>query len=178
VRNDVPVSYAHTEQGAVAAATGYLSAIGDKRAFSREWRERAYRTMAAPGVADELLASVAGSYERIDGDLGLGDAAAYDGSLLAVTVPVGYRVDEYSDERASITVWAAGWLTRLSGPQLPLRAQTSTMELTWVEGDWKLTGVTGIEPLDPPGVAAPVTDQALEQMRGFTAYEYEPAGAP
>ena len=177
VRNDVPVGYARSEDGAIAAATGYLSAIGDKRAFNRSWRETAYRTMADPATADELLESVAASYERIDGDLGLGDAAAYDGSILAVTVPVGYRVDDYAQDRASITVWAAGWLTRLSGPQLPLRAQSSTMELTWVESDWKLTAVTGIEPLDPPGVAAPVTDEAFSQMRGFNAYEYHPQGA-
>ena len=177
VRNDVPVGYARSEDGAVAAATGYLSAIGDKRAFNRSWRETAYRTMADPATVDDLLASVAASYERIDGDLGLGDAAAYDGSILAVTVPVGYRVDDYTEDRASITVWAAGWVTRLSGPQLPLRAQSSTMELTWVESDWKLTAVTGIEPLDPPGVAAPVTDEAFSQMRGFNAYEYRPQGA-
>lgn len=173
-RNDVPVGYARSEAGAVAAATGFLSAIGDKRAFNREWRERAYRTMADPATVDELLASVSESYARIDGDLGLGDAAAYDGSILAVTVPVGYRVDAFTQDRASVTVWAAGWLTRLSGPQLPLRAQLSTMELTWVDDDWKLTEVTGIEPLDPPGVAAPVTDEAFSQMLGFNAYEYHP----
>lgn len=177
VRNDVPVGYARSEDGAVAAATGYLSAIGDKRAFNRGWRETAYRTMADPETVEELLGSVAASYERIDGDLGLGDAAAYDGSILAVTVPVGYRIDDYSEDRASITVWAAGWLTRLSGPQLPLRAQSSTMELSWVESDWKLTAVTGIAPLDPPGVAAPVTDEAFSQMRGFNAYEYHPQDA-
>ncbi len=174
VVNEVPVGYARSEAGAVAAATEYVSAIGDKRAFNQEWRERAYRTIADPAVADELLESVAPSYERVDGELGLGDAAAYDGSVLAVTVPVGYRVDAYDEDRATITVWAAGWLTRLTGSQLPLRAQTSTMELAWLDGDWKLTGVTGIEPLDPPGIAAPVDAQTLAEMRGFNAYEYRP----
>lgn len=174
VRNEVPVGYARTEAGAVAAATGYLEAIGDKRAFSPEWRERAYRTIADPEVVDELLASVEQSYQRVDGELGLGDAAAYDGSVLAVTVPVGYRVDSFDRDRATVTVWAAGWLTRLTGSQLPLRAQTSTMELVWLDEDWKLSEVTGIEPLDPPGIAAPVNAQTLAEMRGFNAYEYRP----
>jgi hypothetical protein len=174
VVDDIPVGFARTQAGAVAAATEYVSTIGDKRAFNREWRERAYRTISDPAVADELLASVEQSYERVDGELGLGDAAAYDGSVLAVTVPVGYRVDAFDQDRATVTVWAAGWLTRLTGRQLPLRAQTSTMELVWLDGDWKLTEVTGIEPLDPPGIAAPVDAQTLAEMRGFNAYEYRP----
>jgi hypothetical protein len=174
VVNDVPVGYAQTEQGAIAAATNYLRAIGDKRAFSREWRERTYRTLADPAVVDELITSVEASYERIDADLGLGDAAAYDGSLLAVTVPVGYRVDEFAPDRARVSVWAAGWLTRPNGQQLPLRAQTSTLDLVWVDGDWKLADVSGVQPLNPPGVAAPVTDEMLAQMRGYRAYEYVP----
>lgn len=172
--NDVGTGYARSEAGAVAAATGYLEALGDKRAFDAGWRERAYRTVADPAVADELIASVADSYQRVDAELGLGDGAAYNGSVLAVTVPVGYRVDAYDSERATITVWAAGWLIQSSGPELPLRAQTATVELVWLSDDWKLTGVTGVQPLDPPGVAAPVTAQALAEMRGFNAYDYEP----
>lgn len=178
VVDEVPVGYAHTEQGAVLAATNYLSAIGDKRAFSQVWRERAYRAMAAPEAVEELLDSVDASYDRIADDLALNDAAAYDGSVLAVTLPVGYRVDSYQADRATVTVWAAGWLTRLTGEQLPLRAQTSTIELVWTDDDWKLSGVSGIEPLDPPGVAAPVTADALAEMRGFYAYEYEPQEQP
>lgn len=172
--NDVGTGYARSEAGAVAAATGYLEALGDKRAFDPGWRERAYRTVADPAVADELIASVDESYRRVDTELGLGDGAAYNGSVLAVTVPVGYRVDSYDQERATVTVWAAGWLIQSSGPELPLRAQTATVELVWLSDDWKLTGVTGVQPLDPPGVAAPVTAQALAEMRGFNAYDYQP----
>jgi hypothetical protein len=176
--NDIGVGFARTEAGAVAAATGYLEALGDKRAFDADWRERAYRTIADPAVADELITSVEESYQRVDDELGLGDGAAYNGSVLAVTVPVGYRVDQYDEDRAVVTVWAAGWLTQSSGPELPLRAQTATVELVWVDGDWKLAGVTGIQPLDPPGVAAPVTAQALAEMRGFNAYDYRPQEQP
>lgn len=174
----VGVGYARSEAGAVAAATSYLEALGDKRAFDTGWRERAYRTISDPAVADDLIASVDESYQRVDTELGLGDGAAYNGSVLAVTVPVGYRVDEYDENRAVVTVWAAGWLTQTTGPTLPLRAQTATVELVWLDSDWKLFGVSGVQPLNPPGVAAPVTAQALAEMQGFNAYDYRPQEQP
>ncbi|MPZ87162.1 MAG: hypothetical protein GEU81_03615 [Nitriliruptorales bacterium] len=172
--NGVAVGYTRTEEGAVAAATGYLAAIGDKRAFNRQWREGAYRVIAAPEVYEDLVESVEASYERIEVDLGLGDAAAYDGSILAVTVPLGYRVESFNEDRATIVVWAAGWLTRPSGQQLPLRAQANAMELAWVDDDWKLTGVSGSQPLDPPGVTIPPDAQIVAEMAQFNSYHHRP----
>lgn len=172
--NGVPVGYAHTPEGAVAAATGYLTTISDKRAFSRDWREDAYRVMAAPDSYGRLIDSVRPSYDRIAADLALDDAVAYNGSVLAMTVPIGYRVDDYTDGRATVTVWAAAWLTRPTGQQLPLRAHTTTVELVWTDGDWKLDRVRGSRPLDPPGVAAPPTIETLREMSGFQRFRSQP----
>jgi hypothetical protein len=172
--DDVPVGYAHTEAGAIAAATNYIAAISDKRAFNEAWRTNAYQVMAAPDAYQQLVDSVAASYQRIDADLGLGEAAAYDGSIQAVTVPLGYRVDAVDEQRATITVWAAGWLARPQGQQLPLRATANTVELVWVNGDWKLLRVVDTQPLNPPGVSGPPTVQALQEMAGFVPYEHVP----
>lgn len=174
VVDGVPVGYARTEPGAVAAATGYLAAIGDKRAFNRQWRENAYRVISAPHAHDALVTSVEPSYERIATDLGLGDAAAYDGSIQAVTVPLGYRVKSYDEDHATIVVWAAGWLSRARGQQLPLRAQANTIELGWIDDDWKLTGVSASQPLDPPGVTVPPDAQIVAEMAQFNRYRHHP----
>lgn len=174
VVDDVPVGYARTEAGAVAAATNYIATIGDKRAFNEPWRENAYRVMGAPDEYQTLVESVRASYRRIDAELGLGETAAYDGSIQAVTVPLGYRVEAVDDDRATVTVWAAGWLARPTGQQLPLRAVANTVELQWLGDDWKLLRVVDSQPLDPPGVAAPPTAQTLQEMAGFVLYEHVP----
>jgi len=174
VVDDVPVGYARTEAGAVAAATNYIATIGDKRAFNEPWRENAYRVMGAPDAYQTLVDSVRASYQRIDTELGLGETAAYDGSVQAVTVPLGYRVEAVSPDRATVTVWAAGWLARPTGQQLPLRAVANTVELQWIDGDWKLLRVVDSQPLNPPGVAGPPTARTLQQMAGFVLYEHVP----
>lgn len=170
----VPVGYARSAEGAVAAATGYTLTLADKRTFNPAWRDAAYRVIAAPDAYPALVESVRGSYTRIADRVGLDDAAAYDGSIQATTVPLGYRVDAYHSERATVTVWSAGWLTRPRGTQLPLRARTMTFELAWVDADWKIVGVSANEPLDPPGVSVPPTLAMQNHMATFTPYHWAP----
>lgn len=170
----VPVGYDRSAEGAAAAATGYTLTLADKRAFNPAWREAAYRTIATPDAYPALTQSAQPSFDRIADDLRLDEAAAYDGSVQAVTVPLGYRVDAYHSDRATVTVWAAGWLVRPRGSHLPLRARTMTFELLWTDGDWKIGDVSANEPLDPPGVTVPPTLAMQNRMATFTPYRWMP----
>lgn len=133
--------YAHTASGALAAAVGFvaLASSGDVELLTR-----LIPKIVAPGAGREAA---------------LADPGALADRSLGSPRVVGFAVDEYSADAATIDVV---WSDAAQGDAL-VSAPTS---LQWVEGDWKVV-------LDGRGV--PVLPTALvDSLDGYIPWSDDP----
>ncbi len=135
----VGVGWPRSRAGAVAAATGYLSGVSSRAYFGdRSVRGRIVRAIVAPDQVGTVLAQPRGSDP--------GERGPYAAALAAPRssawryVPVGYRVESYSGDRAGVQVWAVQVTAAVGSAAVPATAVwgTTTVPLVWAGGDWKL----------------------------------------
>jgi hypothetical protein len=171
VLGGVPLGFARSERGAVAAAGNYLTvlsrALTPGAAF---WWERAVRALTlAPLTARALSGSAASA--TIARRLQRSGSSFYLGSWL-----LGYRVLAYSRSRARVALWSVGMLASAAGV-VPPAFSTTTCELRWASGDWKVSGARVSDGPTPPSSAAsgaaPVAAFAVAARR-FSPYSDVP----
>ncbi|MFD5321643.1 hypothetical protein [Streptomyces sp. NPDC127098] len=178
--NGIPVGHPQTEQGAQSAAANYAVALGGTEMFDPTRRPTIVDTVYAPEVA----AAQAAEYERTYSDpdfltrIGLTEAgAAPAGTTFVARVnPVGTNTVQYEGDTARVAVWYST-LFGLAGADSrnPVTEgwYTTTYDLVWVEGDWKITAFDEQEGPAPVGrdqrasTAEEMAD-AVEQFGGFT----------
>ncbi|MER7897336.1 hypothetical protein ABTX62_14760 [Streptomyces sp. NPDC096046] len=177
---DIATGYAHTEQGAQSAATNYGVALGSADMYQLEKRHAIVNTVYAPDVAAAQLPEFDRVYsqESFLEKLGLTkDGTAPDGqTFVSRVVPVGTKVTSYNNSTASVALWYTS-LFGLSGEDSknPVTESwyTTTYQLKWVDGDWKVTGFTqkdGPVPVGRDQRASTAEDmsKAVEGYGGFT----------
>ncbi|WP_369145521.1 hypothetical protein [Streptomyces sp. R44] len=176
----IPTGYAHDDQGAQSAATNYAVALGSAEMFSSVTRSEIVQTVYAPAVA----AARQGDLDKVYADKGFlariglqEDGTAPQGmTFISRTVPVGSKVDSYSDDRATVSVWYSSLFGMAGeGSKNPVSEAwyTGSYELQWVDGDWKVTGVDqkdGPVPVgrDQRASTAEEMSDAVGQFGGFT----------
>ncbi|MEU6685032.1 hypothetical protein [Streptomyces sp. NPDC046832] len=178
--DDIPTGYAHTEQGAQSAATNYGIALGSADMYNLEKRHAIVNTVYAPDVAAARLPEFDQVYskESFLEKLGLTkDGAAPSGqTFVSRVIPVGTKVTSYNDTSASVALWYTS-LFGLSGEtsKNPVTESwyTTTYQLKWVGGDWKVTDFTqkdGPVPVGRDQRASTAEDmsKAVEEYGGFT----------
>jgi hypothetical protein len=179
VENGVGIGYARTQEGAVAAAANYTKALSNDLILDDDWRGRAIDTLAAPQAKARLQKTFAQAVASLR--KGLGVSAAGDGSqVLLRATPVGWRMDRYGDGTAKVAIWVTSIAGSLGGDQGPVPILegwgTTTAELRWVQGDWKLLntstteGPVPIADVSPPTAAAELVDEAAK----FKEFTYAP----
>jgi hypothetical protein len=179
VVNGVPVGYQHSEQGAVAAAANYVRVLSSAMILDQAQRRAAIQAISAP----ESLARQQRAFDQavalLSKGLGVGQAGARDGTVLLRAVPVGWRLEAYTADRARVAIWVTSVLGALSGPQgVPVREAwgTTTVELRWVDGDWKLLKTTTTDgPVPIADTATPTAaSQLIPEARDFKEFTYAP----
>lgn len=169
----IPVGYDRSAVGAVAAAANYTVVLGGKDNMDPAYGDRVYPVFTLPVVTNELLQRSRDFAGTLD------DPAARvgDPELVLRTAPMGYRLDAYSDDEATVTVWAvaAGAGTKV----LPLATAWGTERLTlrWSEGDWRISAIereSGPTPVD----GVPASADLAARMNGFEPFTYLAAPAP
>jgi hypothetical protein len=181
----VPVGWAHSEAGAVGAATNYTAVLSSEVLFDAAKRHLVIDTIAAPEARlrlrrelDATARTVAAALAR--GATGLKSGEALDPEkVIFQTIPVRYRVELYDGSRARIAIWTTG----VGGygnqdSSLPVQEAwgVTTVELKWIDKDWKETSATvqdGPVPVaddTPPTPAAVLVDEAQR----FKEYHYAP----
>jgi hypothetical protein len=180
VVSGVPVGYQHSRQGAVAAAANYATVLSSTVILDRSERHAAIEALAAP----ETLARQQREWDQAVGllskGLGVTGGGAQDGSVLLRAVPVGWRLEEYTGDRAKVAIWITSILGALDGsPEgVPVREAwgTTTVELRWVDGDWKQLKATNTD--GPRPIADPDTPTAASQLvpeaQQFKEFTYAP----
>ncbi|MFE7791425.1 hypothetical protein [Streptomyces sp. NPDC057460] len=171
--------FAHDEQGAQSAASNFAVALGSVDMFKEDSRhavvDAVYTAEAAGKLRDPQDAAYSGDFLA---KLGLdADGNAPQGStFVSRTIPVGTKLESYSDDTAKVAVWYTG-LIGMSGPgstdPVSTTWKTWTVELTWTADGWRATSDSQKDgPAPVPGdVAASSSDEiskAVEEYGGFT----------
>jgi hypothetical protein len=166
----VPVGYARTSEGAVAAMAAYGQALADPRVEINDRRRAEVAT--AVGTA---------RYARSLQDAGAGFAAMRDGPVgqalrrgaraVFLAVPVAYRVLSFDRSRAVIVSWSVAIAASDTGIAPRAGWDTTTTTAVWEHGDWKVDQAQnrpGPVPAqnDEPSSAASFI-QGLEGMRAL-----------
>jgi hypothetical protein len=175
----VPVGYEHSQQGAVAAAANYAKVLSSELILDKASRHKAIDTLAAPEARARQQRALDRDVALVAKGLGTGGASRADGTVLLRAVPVGWRLEEYAGDRATVALWVTSVGGSLNGPGgRPVQEGwgTTTVKLRWTGGDWKLlqsTNTDGPTPLaDPAAPTAP--SQLIPQAQDFKEFTYAP----
>jgi hypothetical protein len=137
----VPVRFARSREGAVAAMLSHGAALGDPRVlFDPERRAQILSVVATPRYAGTFEGPRAAGLEAARrGPLGQGLA---DGvQTLYLASPIAYRIVSYSPDQAVVEGWGVSVVGNDHG--LPPQA-TWGKTLTWArwqQGDWRIDAV-------------------------------------
>jgi hypothetical protein len=141
----VPMGFTRSEEGAVAAASAFSKAV-DAALFATPSDRR--KTLAAM-TTEEARRQVTEATERIARVVAKGYGLPQSArKVVSRGAVLGYRVARYTTDSAEVELWGVGIAGRAGGPNPKSGWGTSTVELRWVGGDWRLAGV--IEARDGP----------------------------
>ncbi|WP_031085661.1 hypothetical protein [Streptomyces sp. NRRL WC-3549] len=172
--------FAHDEQGAQSAAANYGVALGSADMFDKTRRREISATVYAPDVAAARQDQLDSVYSEKDflARIGLNpDGTAPAGlTFISRVSPFGAKVEKFEGDTASVAVWYSVLFGLAGeGSQNPVSESwyTTTYELRWVDGDWKVTDFTqkdGPTPVGRDQVASPAEEMAgaVQQFGGFT----------
>lgn len=171
-RAGLDVGFAADQDGAVAAAVSYATASQRWLYFTDDEIRAAVAEIAtptaAPRMADEIVLDVSTAREQL---------RATPGRIWWLVRPLAWRAEHHDADEARVSVWVVTILSasEVAAPQSEF--MTITLDLAWVDGDWRVDGVRdapGPTPLsgpqDQPWDAVPF-DDALD---GFTRLDGEP----
>ncbi|KPI15787.1 hypothetical protein OK074_8523 [Actinobacteria bacterium OK074] len=178
---DIPSGYAHTQQGAQSAAANYAVALGSADMFDATKRAAIVQTVYAPSVAADRQSQLDKTYAsaKFLESVGLNSngAAPSGQTFVSRVAPVGTDVTKSSgDDSVTVAVWYTS-LFGLSGDSStnPVTESwyTTTYDLTWADGDWKVTDSDQKDGPVPAGrdqTASTAEDmtKAVEEFGGFT----------
>jgi hypothetical protein len=184
----VPVGWARSEAGAVGAATNYTAVLSSEVLFDAARRRLAIDTIAAPQARPRLRRELDAAARTVAAALARGASGAKAGQpldpasldpdkVIFQTIPVRYRVELYDGSRARIAIWTTG-VGGYEDSSLPVQEAwgVTTVELKWIDKDWKETSATvqdGPVPVadDTPPTPAPVL---VNEAQRFKEYHYAP----
>ncbi|MYS75978.1 hypothetical protein GTY88_36975 [Streptomyces sp. SID5926] len=176
----VQSGFAHDAQGAQSAAANYAVALGSDGMFDKARRHGIVSAVYAPDVAAARQTDLDGAYSsaKFLANIGLdknGKAPAGQ-TFVSRVIPVGTKATKSSAEEATVEVWYTS-LFGLSGGNStnPVTESwyTTTYQLTWTNGDWKVTDFQqkdGPVPIGRDQRASTADDmtKAVEEYGGFT----------
>lgn len=167
-RAGMPIGFAHTEDGARAAGVAYVLAGQRLLALPPTRVGDAIRAITASASADAQVADTDQQLRRLREVLAEGT-----GPIRYLQAVLATRVDAYTPERARISVWNVGVLSRSGAAQPQAGWNVSTFELVWERGDWRIWSET-ITPGPAPALnagAAPASHEQLDRaLNGFTPW--------
>ena len=179
-RNEVGVGYAHSQEGAVAAAANYTRVLSSDLILDDARRRAAIDTLAAPEAKARLQKTFDQAVASLRQGLGVTGAGGDGAQVLLRATPVGWRVEDYSSSAATVAIWVtsvAGSLGQTSQPA-PIREGwgTTTVSLRWVDGDWKQVASTTTDGPVPIADVAPPTaaGELVTKANEFKEFTYAP----
>lgn len=162
--NGVPVGYPRSQEGAIEAATNFTRVMASALENPETYRE-VLLTMASPSWISEAERIAENGLRFFQERYGLGGTSTFS--------PLRYRVESYSNGRATIQIWG---VTVAAGPKVDGIDEswlTGTVDLSWVEGDWRISEQSS-EAGPTPELLQSGTDLSTNALEGFKDYPRAP----
>ncbi|MFF2368186.1 hypothetical protein ACFVU0_36505 [Streptomyces sp. NPDC058122] len=176
----IPSGFPHTREGAQSAAANYGIALGSADMFNADQRHAIVDAVYAPDVAAARQPDLDTAYtsEKFLTNIGLdkNGAAPAGQTFISRIIPVGTKTKASSTDSATVELWYTS-LFGLSGDGStnPVSESwyTTTYQLKWIGGDWKVTDFTqkdGPVPVGRDQKASTADDmtKAVKEFGGFT----------
>lgn len=168
----VPGGFARDEAGAVAAAIAYSAAPQRWLYFTDEEIRAAVAEIATPVAAPRLTEEVVTEVSRARDGL-----AAASGRVWWLVHPLAFEVTSITANEATVDVWTVTVLSaeEVAAPQTEWL--TVTIELAWVDGDWRVDAIRdapGPTPITGPGDQPWDAGPFDATLAGFTRIDGEP----
>ncbi|MFE0416244.1 hypothetical protein [Streptomyces tendae] len=175
----VQSGFAHDEQGAQSAAANYAVALGSDGMFDKAKRDPILQAIIVPDRVADFEATLDKAYSpEFNKNVGLNeDGKAPKGyTFVSRTSPIGTKVTESTSGSTTVEVWCSG-LLGLAGQNSTAPVTNSwftiTMQLAWVDGDWKIVTHSqkdGPAPIpgDDKASNADEMAKAVQEYGGFT----------
>lgn len=176
----IPTGHPRTKQGAESAAANYAVALGSAEMFGEERRSQILETIIVPSEVQRFRDSLDKAYSKpLFQNLGLReDGSSPEGlTFISRTTPIGTTAAKYTDTKTTLSVWCSG-LLGLAGETStnPVTSSwfTITMELHWVDGDWKIfTHSQKDGPAPVPGdERAATSEEIAKAVEGYGGLTY------
>ena len=154
-RNGSGSGYERTRDGATAAATAYIGAL-DGPAILDEPRLR--KTLASITSAESLDGLVR-AYEQAARQtrVRLGVGTSPEPVVILRTVPVGYRIDRFTPDAATVSLWRVGIVGSGATIEPQQSWRTETVSLVWEGENWKVASFRSSPGPTPPLAASAPT---------------------
>ncbi|MFE7758273.1 hypothetical protein [Streptomyces sp. NPDC057429] len=172
--------FAHDEQGAQSAAANYAVALGSAEMFDKRKRDVILDAIIAPSSVARFRTTLDTAYSAgFFANVGLNEnGTTPDGfTFISRTTPVGTKVTKTSNDRASVEVWCTGLIGLAGeGSTKPVTDGwfTISMELEWINGDWKAVTHSQKDGPAPVGgdTRASSADEIADAVNGFGGFTY------
>ncbi|MFI8999033.1 hypothetical protein [Streptomyces sp. NPDC053542] len=180
-KGSVPSGFPKTEQGAQSAAANYSVALAGDGMYDSEERDAIVDAVYTPSTAAARKESLRKVYAdpKFLGRIGLkADGSAPDGMTFVSRVnPVGTKIEKFDGSTAKVAVWYSSLFGLAGeGSENPVAESwyTTTMQLRWVEGDWKIADLTQKKGPAPVGrdQAAATAEEMSKAVEGFGGFTY------
>jgi hypothetical protein len=170
----VPVGYARTRAGAVAAMAAYGQVLADPRVQLDDRRRRLVATAVgtdhyAQGLAEAEPVFAARRSSAVGQALRAGARSVFLG------LPIAYRVMSYDGSRAVIKSWGVAVAASDTGIQPRAGWGTTTTTAVWHDGDWKVDQVHSQPGPVPAATGTPSQASSfIEALAGMRTLHHAP----
>jgi hypothetical protein len=141
-RAGLPVGFPRTPTGAATAVAAYQRSFASPTILRPGVLRRRIEAVATPDYVAEMVSANSPGEERIAaGPIGVGLAKGLQ--TLYAAVPVGYRIESFSPQRARILTWGFTLLGNAATVEPAAYFGITHTLLLWSEGEWKIAETRG-----------------------------------
>jgi hypothetical protein len=160
--------YRRTRDGAAAAATAYIGALDGPALLDAPRLRKTLTQIAAAESLDGLVRAYEEAAMQTRERLGIGTAP--EPVVILRAVPMGYRIDRFAPDAATVSLWRVG-IVGSGGTVEPQQSwRTETVSLVWERGGWKVASFRS-SPGPTPPLAASATTPAGELFVAVPEFE-------
>lgn len=173
--------FPHTGEGAQSAAANYAVALGSDGMFTTKRRHQIIAAVYAPAVLASSQRAIDQAYSNSAflKRIGLNPDGSTPPEMTFVSRidPVGTRLDVFNGTAAKVEVWYSSLFGLAGdGSTNPVSESwyTNTFDLTWANGDWKVSDFSqkdGPTPVGRDQTASSAQDMA-NAVNGFGGFTY------
>lgn len=157
-------SSARSRAGAVAAAAGSVTAFDGDVLLEPARLRAVVSRIASRAARQDLLAAFAMASAQTRAKLGADTAP--EPVIVLRSMPVGYRVERFSPDEATVSIWYVG-IVGSGATVYPQQSwRTQLVELVWEAGAWKVSSFASSPGPTPP---LPSNENAAEPGELFAA---------